>query len=121
MGKLHRRTGRALALALSAVWVVTLAFADTAVTPAMHCHRSHMPCCPRSDNGESCSDARCTEQVPEKAEAQVVQEKEGEAEAVVLPAGIDTASQPAREPLRELTPGLRYGAAVFRLKDDLRI
>jgi|SRR5579863_2689585 hypothetical protein len=121
MGWLHRRTGRALALALSAVWVVTLAFADTAVTPAMHCQRGHMPCCPRSGNGESCSDARCTEQVPEKAEAQGVQAKEGETQAVVSPVLVDGAKRFSPEPRRELTAGLRYCAPVFRLKDDLRI
>jgi hypothetical protein len=121
MGWLDGRTGRALILALSAVWVVTLAFADTAVTPAMHCQRGHMPCCPRSGDGESCSSARCTEQVPEKAEAQVERAKEGEAQAVV-PAGYDGASgRFAQEPVRELTSGLRYQAPVFRLKDDFRI
>lgn len=120
MGWLHRRTGQALALALAAVWVATLAFADTAVTSAMHCQRGHMPCCPRSGNGESCSDARCTEQAPEKAEAQGVQAKEGESQAVVTPILADSASGFAPEPVRELTPGLHYRAPVFHLKDDLR-
>ncbi len=121
MGWPHRRTIRALALALSAVWVVTLAFADTAVTPVMHCQRGHMPCCPRSGNGESCSDARCTEQVPEKAEAQSVRAKEGESQAVVSPVLVDGAKRFAREPVRELTQGLHYRSPVFHLKDDLRI
>jgi hypothetical protein len=120
MGWLHRRTGRAVALALSAVWVVTLAFADTAVTPAMHCQRGHMPCCPRSGNSESCSDARCTEQVPEKSETQGVQAKEGETSAVRV-APTDVASAPRPVPVPELTPGMRYQASVFRLKDDLRV
>ena len=121
MGWLDRRTGRALALALSVLWVVTLAFADTAVTPAMHCQRGHMPCCPRSGNGESCSDARCTEQVPEKAEAQAGEEKQAEVEAVVPPAALDAAGRAAMQPVRELTAAFHYRAAVFRLKDDLRI
>ena len=121
MGWLHRRTVRALALALSAVWVLTLAFADTAVVPAMHCPRGHMPCCPRSGNGESCSDARCTEQVPEKAEAQGVQTKEGQSQAVVQPVLVNGAPGFAREPMCELIQGLHYRAPVFRLKDDLRI
>jgi hypothetical protein len=121
MGWLHRRTGRALTLALSAVWVVTLAFADTAVTPVMHCQRGHMPCCPRSGNGESCSDARCTEQVPEKAEAQGVQAKEGESQAVIQPVLVDGAHGFAREPVRELTEGLHYRSPVLNLKDDFRI
>ena len=118
---LQRRIGRALVLALAGVWVVTLAFADTAVTPAMHCPRGHMPCCPRSGSGEGCSDARCTEQVPEKAEAQVVQAKEGEAQAAVLPVHLDGSDGSAWEPVRELTSGLHFQAAVFRLKDDFRI
>lgn len=121
MGWLHRRRGRALALALSAVWVVTLAFADTAVTPVMHCQRGHMPCCPRSGNGESCSDARCTEQVPEKAEAQGVQSKDREVQASVLAAGVGGAQRFVSEPVRELTPGLHYRSPVLRLKDDFRI
>ena len=110
-----------LALALSAVWIVTLALADTAVTPAMHCQRGHMPCCPRSGNGESCCfRRRCTEQVPEKAEAQVVKAKEDEAVAL-LPVRIDAIGRSTAEPVRELTSGLRFSTAVFRLKDDLRI
>jgi hypothetical protein len=119
MGWLHGRTGRVLALALAAVWVVTLAFADTAVTPAMHCQRGQMPCCPRSGNGESCSDARCTEQVSEKSEAEVVQA--GEDDAVVPPVRVEDAKLSAAEPVRELTAGFCYHDAVFRLKDDFRI
>ena len=120
MGWLHRRTGQALALALVAVWVATLAFADTPVTPAMHCQRGHMPCCPRSDSGESCSSAQCTEQVPEKAEAQSVQAREDEAvaTATVWP---EDARRSADQPVRALTTGLHDHASVFRLKDDLRI
>jgi hypothetical protein len=120
MGWLHRRTYRALALVLAAVWIVTLAFADTAVTPAMHCQRGHMPCCPRGSDGENCSSARCTEQVPEKSEAQDAQAKEGEAVAVV-PARMEAPGAFSPEPVLELTSGLHYQAAVFRLKDDLRI
>ena len=121
MEQWHRRMTRGLALALTAVWVVTLAFANTAVTPAMHCQRGHMPCCPRSANSESCSSARCTEQVPEKAEAQAAQVREAESQAVVAPIRVDGFRRFAQEPVRELTAGLRYGASVFRLKDDLRI
>ncbi|MGB9032247.1 MAG: hypothetical protein WCC27_19135 [Acidobacteriaceae bacterium] len=120
IGSFHRRESRVLALALSAVWIVTMAFSDTAVTPAMHCQRGHMPCCPRSGNGESCSSARCTEQVPEKAETQVVKAKEDRAVAQ-LPVRIDAIGRSAAEPVRELTSGLRFSTAVFRLKDDLRI
>jgi len=119
MATVHRRISRVLALALTTVWVVTLAFAETAVTTAMHCQR-HMPCCPQNSNGESCSGTQCTEQVPEKAEIQ--QARADEAETAVVPAA-DTgaAAREAAESNRELTPGLRYRAPVFRLKDDLRI
>lgn len=119
MGSLHRRAYRSLALVLSAIWICTLAMAGTAVTPAMHCQRSHMPCCPRSGgNGESCSGARCTEQVPEKSEAQAVKAK---AEAATRSPRSDLSASSAPAQIRELTSGLRFHAAVFRLKDDLRI
>jgi hypothetical protein len=121
MGWLHRRTGKALALALAAVWVATLAFANTAVTPAMHCQRGHMPCCPRSNSGETCSSARCMEQVPERSEAQAVQPNERDVQALVPPVRIEDAQRSATEPVWELTDGLHYHASVFRLKDDLRI
>lgn len=120
MGWFHRRTYRALALTLAAVWIVTLAFADTAVTPAMHCQRGHMPCCPRGSDGESCSSARCTVQIPEKSETQDHRAEDDEAVAVV-PARMDAPRTFRREPARELTPGLRCHASVFRLKDDLRV
>jgi len=117
VGSLHRGAYRWLALALSAIWIWTLATAETAVTPAMHCQRSHMPCCPRNGgNGESCSGARCTEQVPEKSEAQVLKAK---TEAAARSPRRDVSANPA--PLHELTCGLGFHAAVFRLKDDLRI
>ncbi|MFZ0271557.1 MAG: hypothetical protein WB524_19845 [Acidobacteriaceae bacterium] len=119
-GWLHRRTYRALALTLAAVWIVTLALADTAVTPAMHCQRGHMPCCPRGGEGESCSGTRCTEQVPEKAEAQDTQARESEAVAVA-PARMDAPRAARPEPVLELTSGPRYHVSVLRLKDDLRI
>jgi len=125
MGLLHRRGTKALALALSAVWIVTLAFADTAVAPAMQCQRGHMPCCPSTGDsegcaGENCSAARCTEQVPEKAEAQVVKAREGEAVAA-SPVRMDAVGLSTAQPVRELMPGLRFSAPVFHLKDDLRI
>ncbi len=125
IGSFHRRTGKVLGLVLAAVWVVTLAFADTAVAPAMQCQRGHMPCCPSTGNsegcvGNNCSAARCTEQVPEKAEAQTVKAREGEA-AAASPVWMDAVGLSIAQPVRELMPGLRYHAPVFRLKDDLRI
>jgi hypothetical protein len=120
MGWLHRRTGKALALALTAVWVVTLAFADTAVTPVMRCLRGHMPCCPSTSTCESCTSAQCTEQVPEKAEAQATRVQKSDAVAV-LPAQAEDPIAATPGPMQELTTGLCYHASVFRLKDDLRI
>lgn len=119
IGNFHRPEHRLLALALAAVWVATLALADTAVTPAMQCQRRHMPCCPRGSNGEGCSDARCTEQVPEKSETQVVRATDDEA-VVIPPIRINAPLRPAVQPVSELTSGLRYQPSVFRLKDDLR-
>jgi hypothetical protein len=113
--------GKVLAVALCAGWVATLAFADTAVTPAMHCPRGHKPCCPQSGSGESCSTARCTEQIPEKAEARVLEAPASETQAAVAPVRIAEAQRSAAEPARELTAGLHYHAPIFRLKDDLRI
>lgn len=117
MSFLHRRTGRILALALSVAWVATVACADAQPT-AMHRH--HMPCCPQDDAGTpGCSTAQCAVQAPEKKEVQ-----SGE-QVVNLPVADTVSSDWAVTPragvLRELTPGLCYAAAVFRLKDDLRI
>lgn len=116
----HRRSSRLLGLALCVVWIATLAQADTAVTPGMHCQR-HMPCCPQGSSGESCSTARCTEQVPEKAEAQVERARADESRAGVPAIREGAVRSSAREPVRELTSGLQFRAGVFRLKDDLRI
>ena len=121
MGWFNRRGGKALAVAVAVLWIATLAFAETAVTPAMHCQRGHMPCCPQSSNGESCTSARCTEQAPEKAEAQVVQADQEKGQAVVPPAEPEGARRFSPGPVRELTAGLHFRSAVFRLKDDLRI
>lgn len=121
MSLLHGRGSRWLALVLAVAWVSAVASADTLLTPSMHCH--HMPCCPRSDGGsQECSTAQCAEQVPEKAEAQSSaerQERAGQVAASAVPVG--SAARPAVAAARELMPGLRFTAAVFRLKDDLRI
>jgi hypothetical protein len=118
MGLLHRRTWRLLALALSGLWIVTLASAETDFAPGMRCH--HMPCCPRSGgNGESCTGTRCTEQVPEKSESEVVQARERPSAAPSTPKAVSGNAAPA--PVRELTSGLAFRTPVFRLKDDLRI
>lgn len=116
----HRRCSKLLGLVLCVVWVATVAQADTAVTPAMHCQR-HMPSCPQGGNGESCSTARCTEQVPEKTEARVERARENEGRGAAPAIRDEDARRPQAEPVREMTAGLQFCAAVFRLKDDLRI
>lgn len=104
---------------MAVVWVMTVASANTVLTPVMRCH--NMPCCPRSDGGlQSCSTAQCAEQVPEKAEGQIAAK---DLAAASLPPALlpRVALERAFEvPQQELTAGLRYSVAVFRLKDDLR-
>ena len=118
MSFLHRRTGRILALALSVAWVAAVVCADAQQTPAIPRH--HMPCCPQHDAGTpGCSTAQCAVQAPEKKEAQSGEQLVNLLAAEVVPS--DWAAAPRAGLLRELTPGLRYAAAVFRLKDDLRI
>lgn len=112
----HGRMGQMLTLALTAAWLATAACADAQQTSAMHRH--HMPCCPAHAGTPGCSTAQC-EQPPEKTEAQ-----SGERVATLLVVDApptDWARTPRTEALWELTPGLRFRAAVFRLKDDLRI
>lgn len=79
-----------------------------------------MPCCPSDDAGtQGCSAAQCAVQAPEKKEVQ-----SGEQVVNLLVADAvssDRAVTPRGRALRELTPGLRFAATVFRLKDDLRI
>jgi len=120
MAFLHPRISRWLALALAMVWVVAVASVDALVTPAMRCH--DMPCCPRSDRGmQNCSTAQCAEQVPEKAEGQSVAREPRRSPPAAAVAAATAVDRPSAAPHPEPTGGLRDSAAVFRLKDDLRI
>jgi hypothetical protein len=115
MSFLHGRMVQVLTLALTAAWLATATCAATQQTPAMH---RHMPCCPPQARTQGCSTAQC-EQAPEKTEA-----RSAEQVATLLVAetvSFDWAVTPQVDALRKLTPGLRFAAAVFRLKDDLRI
>jgi hypothetical protein len=105
-----------LALALAAAWVASIACADAQPTPLMHRH--HMPCCPPDAGAQGCSTAQC-EQAPEKTEVQSGEQVATLPVAHAVPS--DWAVTPRGEAFRELTPGLRFAAAVFRLKCDLRI
>jgi hypothetical protein len=111
----HLRIRQILTLALTAAWLAMVACADAHPTPALH--RS-MPCCPPNAGTQECSLAQC-EQAPEKTEI-----RSGDQAARLPVADAADFERPvtlAAEALRELTPGLRFSAAVFRLKDDLRI
>ena len=112
---LHGRVGQLLTLALTIAWLATIACADA--QPGMHRH--HMPCCPRDAGTPGCTTAQCAVQAPEKKEAKSDEHVVNVALADALPP--DWSVTPRAGLLRELTPGLRYRAAVFRLKDDLRI
>lgn len=71
---------------------------------------------------QSCSTAQCAEQVPEKVESQSAAKED--VGSSLLPATVTATTVKARrfaDPQRELTQGIRYSAAIFRLKDDLRI
>jgi hypothetical protein len=115
MSFLRRRMGPMLTLALIAAWVAMAACANAQPAAAMH---RHMPCCPPQAGTQGCSPAQC-EQAPEKTER-----RSGEQVAtlpVAKAVSSDWAVMSRAESLQELTPGLRFAAAVFRLKDDLRI
>jgi hypothetical protein len=115
MSYFNGRMGRMLTLALTAAWLATAACAAAQQTPGMH---RAMPCCPPQAGTQGCSTAQCA-QAPEKTEAQ------SGAQVAISPIAdalsSDCAVTPRVEASRELTPGLRFAAAVFRLKDDLRV
>lgn len=102
------------------MWMITVTAASAAVVPAMHCPAANMPCCPPShSNTAQCLGSECIEQIPQKAEARL----DAQVSLERVPAAIVDAVQPSPSPAAapELHSGLRFQAAVFRLKDDLRI
>lgn len=119
MDRVHCRVLRLLTVFLAAVWVVTAVAAGAAVIPAMHCPAANMPCCPPSHSGTAqCLASECIEQIPQKAELRI----DAQVQAVRIVAPMHAlATQPSPAPLQELHSGLRFHAAVLRLKDDLRI
>jgi len=117
IGFSHGRIARLAALVLAASWMVTLAAAETSITPPMRCQRSHMPCCP---NNESCSRAQCTEQASERAETQTIDDLMQATHSSATTSLPIFAKAPAGQ-LRELNSGLHFHFPVFGLKDDLRI
>jgi hypothetical protein len=115
----HTRISRLLTLAVVALWLANVTAAGAAFAPAMHCHGANMPCCPPTSSSMArCLDSDCIEQVPQKAEAQL----DPQPAALLIPAALQSVTpQPVHEPLQLLHAGVRFQAAVFRLKDDLRI
>lgn len=113
----RRRTRKLLVVALAAIWVATLACADT-VVPAAHPPHRPMPCCPRSGKQSAqCPPDQC-DQAFEKTDARFAA---GASALHRASAPRPRIPQPSLSPVRELTPGLFFRAPVFRLKDDLRI
>jgi len=107
-----------MSLMLAAVWLMLLAL-NTAVIPATHCQRSHMPCCPASGHeGAHCSAVQCEAQSFQKAENRTIAEA---AAWRIESLGQGAEANPKGPGLRELHAGLRCSTSVFRLKDDLRI
>lgn len=117
MSSRRRWLGRLLTVALSVAWIATAACANAERVPAIHHHP--MPCCPPEAGCQGCSAAACAaEQAPEKREIQK------SVSVVRMALAVDVSRERETrltERLRELTPGLRFAAAVFRLKEDLRI
>lgn len=111
----YRRVRRLLTLVLTIAWLATAACANAERIPEIH---RHMPCCPAQAGTPGCSTAQCG-QVLERTEIR------SGARVANLPVAEGVSSHwsvpRSAESLRELTPGLRFRAAVFRLKDDLRI
>jgi hypothetical protein len=117
---LHRRTGSALIVVLIALWTATLACAANQVTPVAQCHRHEAPCCPHTD-GQNCANSECAQQAPSKAENRAAQLQRERSLFVAAAVSLNVVRRFVAEPAQELSEGLRYRAAVFRLKDDLRI
>lgn len=107
-----------LSAALVCVWAVTLASADTAITPAMHCQGHAMPCCPHSGpDGARCAPVQCAEQAFQKSDSRDALEAPALGSAAAPAAVLEQPSPFAPQPLFAIAPR----ASVFRLKDDLRI
>src|SRR5579863_9965988 len=116
----YRRARLVLMLALCAMWAATPLVAEFCASAAPECHRHvQMPCCPPSGGSHNCSPTLCPAQASQRAvRTRTVRDI---AKAQPLPAPIRTASRTRPAPVRELSEGLHYAPAVFRLKDDLRI
>ena len=118
-GLLFRRLRLLLAVALCAAWAATPLIAQICAETPVHCRR-HMPCCPyqSSRRGENCAPGLC----PAEASQRAVRTR-----TVRAPLKVRIASEPVRRAaeqriaIPESIAGLQYRAAVFRLKDDLRI
>ena len=108
------------ALLLACVWITSLSFAEHLTAEFPLCQPDHSPCCPLPVNSapETCPACQVSVTVAERGESP--------SEGVPLTPHAEKDQHSRPNPLirltpRELTPGLRYQAAVFDLKDDLRI
>jgi len=113
------RMGQATAAIATALWMVTLVAACASIAPVMECHGMNLPCCPHSGSSSAeCAGVQCGEAIPQKPEARAVVAAQSPHAAAVLE---QISEQPSPSPNSELTPGLRFRTAVFRLKGDFRI
>ncbi len=115
----HRRMQKLLTIALAAMWLATLACTDAAFASSQHFPHRRMPCCPRSGTpGAQCSPDQCAGGAFQKSDAGYA----GKAPALHRTAApLPSIPQPSLWSSRAWMPGLCFRAAVFRLKDDLRI
>lgn len=110
---------RGVSLVLASVWLTTVLAACAAALPAMHCRGISMPCCPVNNSSRAqCSGAECIDAIPQKSEPRSVVAAQSQPATTEFE---QLSQQPSPSPISELTQGLRFRSAVFRLKDDLRI
>ena len=118
MVRRHWRLQFALMMALCALWAGTPLVAALCAGSATHCER-HMPCCPQGSSNHSCTPYACPAETSQRA-------VKVRAQQIAAPVLIAVLAAPAAMPaqrvaVREMTAGLYFEPAVFRLKDDLRI
>jgi hypothetical protein len=102
------------------VWIATASFAEHVSAQFPLCQPSQSPCCPlpANNSSESCPACHVTVTV---AEEQTREQEQSDPLPQAQNAGGQRPNSPVVASRRELTPGLRYRAAVFDLKADLRI
>jgi hypothetical protein len=117
MESLRRQVRRFFGVALTSLWLVTVA-AAAAASPAMHCQGMHMSCCPRSgSDGAQCVPVQCDSQAFQKSEARTLPRtsvlSRAAAPSEIVQPSLRNVLMSAAVPLDR--------SDVFRWKDDLRI